>query len=170
MGFNQSLVILSLVLSVNNRPRYGIQKFRVNGFLTLSNSARFHDDASDWGVLFSHFLSMPNWNYNEVTVFASAIEVRQFFVKQEDHYRFNMNRIFPEQFAENDPTGDNSWDYDWACEHTGSKWFPCVDEVEPEGKDQSFVCYDTAWAPNNLTLLKISKITGWKIKNEYSEP
>ena len=30
--------------------------------------------------------------------------------------------------------------------------------------------YNTAWAPNNLTLLKLSKVSGRWIQNEYEEP
>ena len=38
------------------------------------------------------------------------------------------------------------------------------------GDDQSYISYDTAWAPNNRLLQKLSKVTGWKIENIYEEP
>ncbi|MBL4746218.1 MAG: hypothetical protein JKY08_07595 [Flavobacteriaceae bacterium] len=52
------------------------------------------------------------------------------------------------------------------CEHTGSKWSPVIDD----GDDFTQLQYESAWSPNNETLLKLSEITGWKITNEYEEP
>ena len=113
---------------------------------------------------------MPNWNYNEVTVDAPAIDVRRYFIQEDDVLCFNMNLTFPERFAANDATGDTAWNYDWACDNTGSKWFPRVDDVMAANDEQSYICFDTAWAPNNSLLQKLSEITGWKIQNEYEEP
>ncbi len=36
--------------------------------------------------------------------------------------------------------------------------------------DKVVLGYDTARAPNNLTLLKLSEIADWRIQNEYEEP
>ena len=113
---------------------------------------------------------MPNWNYNEVTVDAPAIEVQKFLIFDNEEYRFNMHKIFPEVFPSTDTIGDENWDYNWACDNTGSKWFPGLDGVMAAGDDQSYISYDTAWAPNNLLLQKLSEITGWKIENIYEEP
>ena len=119
---------------------------------------------------------MPNWNYNEVTIDAPENEVREYLVFTEEknifdmqNISFNMHKIFPEKFPTWDPTGAQNWDYLWACDHTGTKWFPCIDAVMAEDDEGSYICYDSAWVPNNLTLLKLSEITGWEIKNEYGE-
>ncbi len=34
----------------------------------------------------------------------------------------------------------------------------------------TYLNYDTARAPNNLTLMRLHELTGWTIVNEYQEP
>lgn len=113
---------------------------------------------------------MPNWNFNDVTIDAPEGDVHTFLVRDKNEYRFNMHKIFPETFGSEDATGDDGWDYDWACDNTGSKWFPGIHGCFHLPDGSTNLTYDTAWVPNNLTLLKLSKITGWKICNKYEEP
>jgi Ferredoxin-like domain in Api92-like protein len=113
---------------------------------------------------------MPNWNENFVRVEAPFIEVIKYLVEddeEKDTYRFNMHQLFPERFCDCDLTGEKTWDYDWANEHTGSKWFPTV-SIEDQGEATELI-YDTAWSPNNLTLQRLHEKTGWMIKNAYEE-
>lgn len=78
-----------------------------------------------------------------------------------------MHRLFPDHIPESDPSGFDTWNYDWAVENTGAKWFP---EVEIMGRHDRFptvLRYDTAWSPNNKTLERLHKLTGWSITNAY---
>lgn len=70
---------------------------------------------------------MPNWNSNTVVIHAPLEAVKRYLVyKQGESYMFNMHLIFPAKFSAEDPTGELTWEYDWAVENTGSKWFPEV--------------------------------------------
>lgn len=70
---------------------------------------------------------MPNWNSNSVAIHAPLNAVKAYLVhKHEDAYMFNMHKLFPDKFSAEDPTGELTWDYDWAVDNTGSKWFPEV--------------------------------------------
>lgn len=79
-----------------------------------------------------------------------------------------MHKLFPEAIPADDPTGSKSWDYDWFVNNTGSKWPPEV--IICEHDDATYLSYDTARAPNNLTLMRLHELTGWTIVNEYEEP
>ncbi len=77
---------------------------------------------------------MPNWNSNSVTIDASIEDVKDYLVEVHSHdgdvyYMFNMHKLFPDVFPIEDPLGKDSWDYDWFCEHTGSKWAPHIDHM-----------------------------------------
>ncbi len=115
---------------------------------------------------------MPNWNENRVVIDAPVEEVLKYFVQVKPEvgwkYRmFNMHLLFPDRFPEDDADWEKNWDYDWSVENTGSKWSPSV-SIMDEG-DEVVLVYDSARTPNNLTLLKLSELTGWWIKNEYEE-
>ena len=114
---------------------------------------------------------MPNWNYNSVEIHAPIEAVKEWLVpKDESSFEFNMHKLFPETFPADDPTGSMSWDYDWFVNNTGSKWAPDVDLCTDEDPTVTYLSYDTAWAPNNLTLMRLYELTGWTIVNEYEEP
>ena len=113
---------------------------------------------------------MPNWNYNSVKIYAPENQVKDYLVQKEDELVFNMHLLFPWRFPSSDPTGEASWNYDWSVENTGSKWYPDV-YLHKNGPDEqiTYLSYDTARAPNNLTLQRLHEITGWMIVNEYEE-
>lgn len=114
---------------------------------------------------------MPNRNYNWVIVGAPKEQVKEYFIKigeEPETYKFNMHKLFPETFPEGDELGNDNWNYDWACDTTGSKWFPDL-EIEDQG-DETILTYETAWAPNNGTLERLHNLTSWRITNEYEEP
>ena len=114
---------------------------------------------------------MPNWNYNSVEIHATQVALKTYLVPKDDGtYRFNMHLLFPDRFPETDPIGEANWDYDWAVENTGSKWFPEVELCSDETCIMSWLHYDTARAPNNETLRRLHELTGWTITNEYEEP
>ena len=79
-----------------------------------------------------------------------------------------MHLLFPEQFADTDPLGNDGWDYDRFVENTGSKWAPEIHYCE--GNDITVLDYDTARSPNNGTLQRLHELTGWDIENAYEEP
>lgn len=55
---------------------------------------------------------MPNWNSNEVEIFAPLKEVKKYLVPvSKDEYKFNMHQIFPEKFDANDLDGSINWEY-----------------------------------------------------------
>ncbi len=112
---------------------------------------------------------MPNWNFNSVSVDAPVAEVKTYLVKRKKQYFFNMHLLYPDKFPSGDPTGEKGWDYDWYVENTGSKWPPEVDTPCSNGDLGTQLYYDTARAPNNLTLKRLHELTGWTIVNEYEE-
>ena len=81
---------------------------------------------------------------------------------------FNMHLLFPERFWPDDLEWDINWDYDWAVENTGTKWFPDLNLCEEDGF--TTLLYHTAREPNIKTLEKLSKLWGWTIIIEYEEP
>lgn len=120
---------------------------------------------------------MPNWNYNAVEIHAPKAAVMERLVLHPgnpecgtgEHYRFNMHKLFPETFPADDPMGEKNWDYDWFVDNTGSKWAPEVYVSENEHADVTYLNYDTARSPNNLTLRRLHEKTGWFIRNDYEE-
>ena len=113
---------------------------------------------------------MPNWNHNSVEIYAPKEAVLEWLVEtKEDTFAFNMHKLFPEKFPASDPTGNTNWNYDWFLEKTGSKWPPEVYLSDAEVPDVTYINYDTAWSPNNLTLQRLYELTGWMIVNEYEE-
>ncbi len=80
-----------------------------------------------------------------------------------------MHKLFPEKFPEGDELGTENWNYEWACERTGTKWFPIID-LDDWSDEEALLRYDTAWGPNNGTLQRLHELTGWSITNEYEEP
>ena len=119
---------------------------------------------------------MPNWNSNCVEISAPISEVKKYLVydKKEKSFTYNMHILYPDVFDFSDLDGLKNWDYDWAVENTGSKWFPVIDHVfegvSETGQVQTILCYDTARCPNNDLLTKLHEMTGWAIKNTYEEP
>lgn len=114
---------------------------------------------------------MPNWNENQVTIFADTPAVKQYLICDTSTPRrwfFNMSRLFPERFSEDDPSGKIGWNYEWSCTNTGSKWFPKIDAVV--AGNPTVLIYSTAWTPNEATLQVLSEKTGWRIECEYEEP
>lgn len=112
---------------------------------------------------------MPNWNYNYVTFSAPQEEVKNYLVKEKNYYYFNMHILFPERFGSSDLIWNKNWDYDWCVENTGSNWYPKV----TLGVNQTgllIMDYDTEWAPNNRTLLRLSLVANCEVMNEYEEP
>ncbi len=114
---------------------------------------------------------MPNWNYNSVEINAPIEAVKEWLLPKDEHtFEFNMHKLFPETFPADDPTGSKNWNYDWFVDNTGSKWAPEVQCCEGSTPDVTYLNYDTARAPNNLTLRRLHQLTGWIIVNEYEEP
>ncbi len=75
---------------------------------------------------------MPNWNDNFVEIAAPLEDVKDYLVEvhKDDgstRYMFNMHKIFPDDFPLDDPLGKDNWNYEWFCEHTGSKWSPYIE-------------------------------------------
>ena len=114
---------------------------------------------------------MPNWNYNSVTIYAPIEKVEEYFVKEGKQLYFNMHKLFPDVFPVSDRSWEENWEYDWAIYNTGSKWFPDVNIHSDENDEHiTHLSYDTARAPNNLTLQNLHHRTGRIIVNEYEEP
>lgn len=114
---------------------------------------------------------MPNWNFNEVEISAPLEKVKEYLVEENGKIYFNMHKIFPEKFPEDDASGFKNWDYDWMNEHTSCKWHPEIDTVgSADLEGYAWISYDSAWCPNEGTLLQLSKLTWWEITNEYEEP
>lgn len=112
---------------------------------------------------------MPNWNYNSVEIHAPLEAVKQWLVPtNENTFAFNMHKLFPEMIPADDPTGNDTWNYDWFVDNTGSKWAPEVTICQ--GNGVTYLSYDSAWSPNNGTLRRLHELTGWAIVNEYEEP
>ncbi len=113
---------------------------------------------------------MPNLNANRVTIYAPEKDVKKFLLSaQRDdwtlYWLFNMHRLFPERFGEDDLAGFKNQDTCWMILHTWSKWYPTID-ITPT-PDGVLLTYNTAWTPNNFALLKLSELTGWRIQNNY---
>ena len=114
---------------------------------------------------------MPNWNQNCVEIHAPLDAVKAYLVPVEDNtYKFNMHLLFPEVVPSTDPTGDATWDYDWAVINTGSKRYPEIEITSREGAVPTLLDYDTARSPNDGTLKRLHELTGWAIINIYEEP
>jgi hypothetical protein len=117
-------------------------------------------------------LHMPNWNTNNVVIYAPIEEVKVYIVQtnnDSEEFMFNLHLLFPERYPASDPAWNESWNYDWAVANTGSKRFPEL--YIPHG-DNKVTCllYPTARTPNNGTLQRLHELTGWTIKNWYEEP
>ncbi len=120
-------------------------------------------------ILFSNFEHMPNWNFNHVCIQAPFAEVEKFLVStKKNRLKFNMNLLFHERFWSDDLDWDKNWGYEWACDNTGTKWFPDLYLCEEDGF--TALLYDTAREPNIKTLEKLSKLWSWTILLEYEEP
>ena len=63
-------------------------------------------------------IAMPNWNYNDVTIHAPEHDVREFIYNNHGDLCFNMPKLFPERFPDDDPTGAANWNEERACENT----------------------------------------------------
>lgn len=114
---------------------------------------------------------MPNWNYNSVEIHAPLEAVKTWLVPtRNDSYEFNMHKLFPDAVPQTDPTGEQTWNYDWYVDNTGSKWAPEVHLCTGVEPDITYLSYDTARAPNNKTIVRLHELTGWHIVNEYEEP
>ena len=119
---------------------------------------------------------MPNWVYNDVTIAAPIEEVKAFlFLDESNKDRwgipatvFDMHELYPENFAADDRSGDEAWDYDWMVDNTGAKWNPRV-EAGRIGKRFTGLRYRTAWEPNIYLLKHLSEKTGWDLQNRYEE-
>ena len=115
---------------------------------------------------------MPNRTRNEVTIYATPAQVKEYLFQMPEPgtYEFNMHKLFPEKFPEGDELGRGNWDYDWMIENTGSKRLPTV-ELSDEDNNvvNTILYYDSARTPNNGTLERLHEITGWTIISEYEE-
>ena len=124
-------------------------------------------------ALFSHFLHMPNWVYNEVEIAAPLSEVQAYLFETADPdcqgqnvYFFNLHRLFPERFEADDQRGLEAWDYDWMRENVGTKWNPKIDYVaDDEGGTR--LSFDSAWCPPRELLEHLHELTGWRIVNQH---
>ena len=67
--------------------------------------------------------------YSNSVVIAAPLEIVEHYLVDIsiDDYRFNMAKLFPEQFPATDKSGDETWTSEWTCDTTG---FPTVGEVE----------------------------------------
>ena len=101
-------------------------------------------------TLLSNNSAMPNWNQNSVEIHAPQDAVKAYLVPVEDNtFKFNMHLLYPEVVPSTDPTGDATWDYDWAVINTGSKRYPEIEISSREGAVPTCLDYDTARSPND---------------------
>ncbi len=117
---------------------------------------------------------MANWNNNAVTIYAPLEVVKTWLIRlspeDQDHpvYLFNMHKLFPDRFQSDNQHGTLAGDDGWYDDNTGSTWPPDIhldDDV-----NATYLGYDTVRAPNNGTLIRLHKLTGWTIINEFEEP
>jgi hypothetical protein len=70
---------------------------------------------------------MANTYSNSVIIGASRQQVEHYLIDTGiGDFRFNMAKLFPEQFPASDTTGDETWTSAWCCDHTGSPTLPSV--------------------------------------------
>ena len=57
---------------------------------------------------------MPNWVNNRVYIHSdSKTSISDYLVTKKDKtMMFNIHRIYPDFFPEDDPTGEKNWEYD----------------------------------------------------------
>ena len=80
-----------------------------------------------------------------VRIDAPMGDVMEYLVEdQNGEFGFYMPKLYPEKFAVDDWYGDEAWDRAWAIEHTGAENFPSIYSVEGDGKDHTWLGYDTA--------------------------
>lgn len=113
---------------------------------------------------------MPNWNFNEVEIDVSTEHVRKYLVEKDGNTYFNMHTLFPKHFPEWDEVGTDSWNWVWMEQNTHSRSLPEVDILPASNENKTMLSYETAWTPNNWTLLQLSKCAWVKITNTYEEP
>jgi hypothetical protein len=53
-------------------------------------------------------------------------------------------------------------------EHTGSKWNPNISTITDDGSE-TFLAFESAWAPMNPLLKRLHALTGWTIHNRFEE-
>jgi hypothetical protein len=84
---------------------------------------------------------MPNWNSNGVTINAPLSEVKKYLVYDEKNNTtmFNMHLLFPDVFDEKDLDGSEAWEYDWAVNNTGAKWFPNILIINEMDSDVTYL-------------------------------
>ena len=117
---------------------------------------------------------MPNWNYNELTIYAPRTEVKKWLAWRVRNraYFFNMHKLFPERFGADDKDGFKGWDYDWYVQNTGSKWcaeiYPSAINKDEPGMTKMF--YETAWSPNLALIERLHEETSWRMECYYDEP
>lgn len=71
---------------------------------------------------------MANTYSNSVLIGAPRHKVEQFLIDISiGDFRFNMAKLFPEQFPANDESGEETWTAAWCCDNTGS---PTLAEVD----------------------------------------
>ncbi len=53
-------------------------------------------------------------------------------------------------------------------EHTGAKWNPNISTITDD-VSETFLAFDSAWAPMNPLLKRLHALTGWTIHNRFEE-
>lgn len=114
---------------------------------------------------------MPNWCYNDATLFhedsekvTALVEHLKEVIKPENKDSegfFNYLRPRPESEEEN-------W-YGWNVENWGTKWDATPQTIEKVDENSAFVVFDTAWGPP-IDLYDYLQDNGWVVSASYEEP
>ncbi len=82
---------------------------------------------------------------------------------------FNLARLWPERFSEDDRKGFLTYDAQWMEQHTGNHYIPRIYEFGGTGSGSTLLHYETPWTPNILLLRRLAELSGWKINLYYAD-
>ncbi len=116
---------------------------------------------------------MPNWCQNLMVMRKEdRIKLEPFITLEGEELRLDFNKVIPkpdtvwdgtgdvdrdsEEFKKKYPDGD--W-YNWNCDHWGTKWNSCHNDIPTLSPDQEeyTVWFDTAWSPPLPVIEELSR-------------
>ena len=103
---------------------------------------------------------MPNWCSNYVTFsHENPEQIKQVIASAKEGKLFETFMPFP----------NGEWDYGWCVENWGTKWDINGADVNPDGDNNVFLSFDTAWGPAIGFYDKMKEL-GFEIDATYLEP